>query len=160
MSGVKEVKIEGYNFGTSIADIQSLTVKGERCSHIDLVDSMNIICLVTHLSADETVNNNDVTLYTASSTSTGVHLQPLTIARGKSRRAVMAKISTSTMPFVPYGVAYPTPSASTPPTGRDDTFMYWSDIGARKMYRCFVTGLGVEVLLTDVCSTVYLTSQM
>jgi hypothetical protein len=150
VSGVKVVRIEGYNFGAGMESIRYLTVKGVNCSHIDLIDSKTIDCLLTHLSANESVENSDVTLSTVSSTSTGVHLQPLSIARGQSRRAVMAKITTRTTPFVPYGVAYPLASSSVAPMARDSTFVYWSDIGARRMYRCLVTGVGVEVLLTNV----------
>ena len=157
MSGVKSVSIEGYNFGTSEKDIRFVTVKGGNCSHTRLVSSQSIVCLLTHLTAEDTVDANDVTLSTVSSETTGVHLQPLTIARGRSRRAVMSKISTTSFPFVPYGVAYPVvPSSQTEEVSRGGTYVYWSDIGARRLYRCLVDGSALEVVLTDVSTGAYL----
>ena len=153
VGGVKTVVIEGYNFGSSIADVKYVEVKGQNCSYVEMrseSSSSSLLCWLTHLSSHEKVEANDVTLATDTSTSTGIHLQPLTIARGRSRRAVMSRITTTTLPFTPYSVAYPLPLNGLPPAASDKAFVYWADIGAGRLYRCLTNGKKLEVLLEHV----------
>ena len=44
ISGVTLVRILGYNFGSSVADVLSILVRGESCSSIVFVNSGEITC--------------------------------------------------------------------------------------------------------------------
>ena len=62
--GYKTILVKGYNLGSSLTDIKLMTVKGENCSYLELIDSMNVFCMMSNMADDETVENNDVVLNT------------------------------------------------------------------------------------------------
>jgi hypothetical protein len=66
VSGYKTVLIKGYNLGSSVKDIKLLTVKGHSCSHLEVVDSRNVFCIMSNMADDEGVVDNDVILNTVS----------------------------------------------------------------------------------------------
>lgn len=64
VSGYKTVLIKGYNLGSSLADIKLLTVKGHNCSYIEVIDSMNVLCTLSNMADEESVEDDDVILNT------------------------------------------------------------------------------------------------
>jgi len=152
VSGVKTIAIQGYNLAHSMNDIKYITVKDMNCSRIELVNPMKILCTVVHLRGTDKVEDNDVVVSTVTSLSTGIHLQPLTISRGNSKRAVVSKITDTSYPFRPYTVAYPINSPYM--THSANTYIYWSDLGSHRIYRCTATGQSLEVVM-DGAKRVY-----
>lgn len=64
VSGYKTVHIKGYNLGSKHSDVKLLTVKGQNCSFMKLIDSMNVLCIMSTMDDNDTVDDNDVVLNT------------------------------------------------------------------------------------------------
>ena len=79
----------------------------------------------------------------------GIHSQPLTVALGASKRAVVSEIVTTTFSMLPYAVAYPfmVPVETTEVSA---VYAYWSDLASHRIYRSFVSGSNLEVVMEDV----------
>ena len=64
VAGYKTVLIKGYNLGSSLKDIKLLTVQDHICSYLEVLDSMNVFCILSNMADDETIVDNDVILNT------------------------------------------------------------------------------------------------
>jgi hypothetical protein len=124
VSGVTFVSIFGYNFGTSVGDILSVTVKGHHCSTVELINDSEVRCSISRNLAESTVfppssliaNENgltqnahppdidpkDVSITTTRGTWTGVHPVPDSVSKSASRRLVVSAVTASFNPFIPY----------------------------------------------------------
>jgi hypothetical protein len=124
-------------------------VKGSLCSSLQHISSTRLLCIVTHIDENDVIVDEDITLITAAATVTGTNLQPLTVALSASKRPVLSQISQSRSPFIPYALSVPL--ALQPHQPDTPTLLYWSDIGANRVYRCTTTGSDLAVVVSQVC---------
>lgn len=152
--------IEGYNFGSSVSDILSVSVRYTPCAtiylHTDSPSSnkfdiktrntlQTITCYLTTVEQGDIFSVDDVVVSTVYGSYSGVHLQPLTVASGLSHRTVISKISFDEKPFRPYGLAYYEDSLEG-----DSDYVYWSDLQSKTISRCRVNSLSYDILLENL----------
>ena len=55
ISGITEITILGYNFGTTVSDVLSITIRGQDCSSIQLLSSSKVKCRLSSKQTEDYV---------------------------------------------------------------------------------------------------------
>jgi hypothetical protein len=143
--GILEVEITGYNFGNSISDIYSVTVKGVTCTSLQRLNSENIKCVcVKSACTGNDVTTDDVVLSTIGGNTQGIYSQPYIILKSGTGRPVVSNIVLKKQPFIPNAL-------SLVRKGINAT-LYWSNIGigAYSIQRCQLDGSQLETISTGI----------
>ena len=132
IAGLVSVTIQGFNLGTTLRDIKSITVAGQVCTSIIHASPESVTCMIVLREVNllySTINNvngtyvrsvterstpaelqasvvpytvEQVVFTTVGGSTTGVSNVPLTVVRSGSGRPVMSSIRLTVEPFAPY----------------------------------------------------------
>jgi hypothetical protein len=141
ISGVLVVEISGYNFGNSLSDIYSITVKGDPCTSLNRLNSENIKCICVKAACNsDDVTVADVVLSTVGGSTQGIYAQPYIILKSGTGRPVVSSISLTSQPFIPNALSLVRKGSNAS--------LYWSNIGigSYSIQRCRLDGTQIETV--------------
>lgn len=167
ISGITDIKITGYNFGSELSSVKSITVQGQACSSIQFIASTELRCrlkgqftkekvlpatalaeidgILSPIGTISLLRPSDVQVVCTTGSMTGIHDQPETISRGSSGRLVVSAIEFNHIPLLPYAIAV---STSALASNNELDSVYWSDIGeANGVYRSLMDGTQIQNVL-------------
>ena len=145
IGGILVVEISGYNFGNSLSDIYSVTVKGAPCTSLERLNSDNIKCIcVKSVCIENDVTVDDVVLSTIGGNTQGIYSQPYIILKSGTGRPVVSNILLTKQPFIPNALSLVRKGSSAA--------LYWSNIavGSYSIQRCRLDGTQIETIGTGI----------